>query len=65
MKEVDPEGRDPAPRRMVLIGHSQGGLLARLMVSESASCFWDSASSVPPMTRKMASHAGAGAALAA
>ena len=35
VKEVDPEGRDPALRRMVLIGHSQGGLLARLMVSES------------------------------
>jgi len=47
VKEVDPEGRDPALRRMVLIGHSQGGLLARLMVSESASRFWDSASSVP------------------
>ena len=45
VKEVDPEGRDPALRRMVLIGHSQGGLLARLMVSESGSRFWDSASS--------------------
>ena len=47
VKEVDPEGRDPALRRMVLIGHSQGGLLARLMVSESGSRFWDSVSSVP------------------
>ena len=47
VKEVDPEGRDPALRRMVLIGHSQGGLLARLMVSDSGSRFWDNASKVP------------------
>lgn len=31
--ELDPEGTDEALRRMVLIGHSQGGLLVRLMVS--------------------------------
>jgi pimeloyl-ACP methyl ester carboxylesterase len=30
--ELDPEGRDPALRHMVLVGHSQGGLLARLML---------------------------------
>ncbi len=47
VQEVDPDGRDPALRRMVLIGHSQGGLLARLMVSESGSRFWDNASKVP------------------
>jgi len=32
--ELDPEGTDEALRRMVLIGHSQGGLLARLVVSQ-------------------------------
>src|SRR4030095_13161428 len=27
VKEVDPEGKDPALQQMVVIGHSQGGLL--------------------------------------
>jgi pimeloyl-ACP methyl ester carboxylesterase len=38
--QLDPEGRDPALRRMVVVGHSQGGLLARLMVVESGDAFW-------------------------
>ena len=29
---LDPNGQDPALRQMVLIGHSQGGLLVKLMV---------------------------------
>lgn len=29
---LDPDGTDAALRRMVIVGHSQGGLLARLMV---------------------------------
>ena len=28
--QLDPEGKDPALRRMVLIGHSQGGLLVKM-----------------------------------
>ena len=32
---------DPALRKMVLIGHSQGGLLTRLMVTDSGQPFWD------------------------
>jgi pimeloyl-ACP methyl ester carboxylesterase len=47
VKELDPEGRDPALRRMVLIGHSQGGLLTRLMVTDSGDRFWNAASRVP------------------
>jgi pimeloyl-ACP methyl ester carboxylesterase len=47
VKEVDPEGKDPALKNMVLIGHSQGGLLTRLMITESGTRFWDSAASVP------------------
>jgi len=30
--EFDPEGQDPALRQIVLIGHSQGGLLVKLML---------------------------------
>lgn len=44
---LDPTGEDPALRRMVLIGHSQGGLLARIMASRSGSRFWDAVSDVP------------------
>jgi pimeloyl-ACP methyl ester carboxylesterase len=47
VKELDPEGKDPALRRMVLIGHSQGGLLARLMVTESGTRFWDNLTTTP------------------
>ena len=47
VEEVDPEGKDPALQNMVLIGHSQGGLLTRLMITESGTRFWDSAVSVP------------------
>jgi pimeloyl-ACP methyl ester carboxylesterase len=51
--ELDPEGRDPALRRMVLIGHSQGGLLSRLMVTDSGDRFWRNVSSVPFEEAKM------------
>jgi hypothetical protein len=44
LSELDPEGRDPALRRMVVIGHSQGGLLARLQVISSGTRFWDNIS---------------------
>jgi len=47
VKDLDPEGRDPALRRMVLIGHSQGGMLARLMVTDSGDRFWSNVSDVP------------------
>jgi hypothetical protein len=47
IKEVDPEGNDPALGRMVLIGHSQGGLLTQLMVTTSGTRFWDGVTKVP------------------
>lgn len=47
LTELDPQGRDAALRRMVVIGHSQGGLLTRLIVSHSGSRFWDVNSTVP------------------
>jgi hypothetical protein len=45
--ELDPQGADRALRRMVLIGHSQGGLLTKLMVVDSGSRFWDNVSETP------------------
>jgi pimeloyl-ACP methyl ester carboxylesterase len=45
--KVDPGGKDPALRKMVVIGHSQGGLLTRLMVTDSGTLFWDNMSRIP------------------
>jgi pimeloyl-ACP methyl ester carboxylesterase len=35
VKELDPEGRDDALQQMVIIGHSQGGLLTKLTASNT------------------------------
>jgi pimeloyl-ACP methyl ester carboxylesterase len=40
-RDLDPEGKDPALRQMVVVGHSQGGLLAKAMVVSSGDAFWD------------------------
>jgi pimeloyl-ACP methyl ester carboxylesterase len=45
--DLDPDGTDQALRRMVLIGHSQGGLLAKLMVVDGGTRFWDNVSETP------------------
>jgi pimeloyl-ACP methyl ester carboxylesterase len=45
--QLDPEARDPALQRMVVVGHSQGGLLAKLMAVESGDAFWRNISSRP------------------
>jgi pimeloyl-ACP methyl ester carboxylesterase len=40
VKQLDPAGKDHALRQMVVIGHSQGGLLARLSVVHSGDRLW-------------------------
>jgi len=47
MARLDPEGKDPALRRMVLIGHSQGGLLVKMQVINSGDRIWNAASRKP------------------
>jgi hypothetical protein len=47
VQDLDPEGTDPALRRMVVIGHSQGGLLTKLTAVDSGTRFWDRISSTP------------------
>jgi pimeloyl-ACP methyl ester carboxylesterase len=63
-KDLDPEGKDPALKQMVVIGHSQGGLLTKMMVVDSGNRFWSNVTSVPfeqadldPETRELASRA--------
>ena len=44
---LDPEGRDPALARLVLVGHSMGGLHAKMMVVDSGTAIWDAIATVP------------------
>lgn len=44
---LDPEGTDPALKQMVVIGHSQGGLLTKMTAIDSGDLFWRNASSKP------------------
>ncbi len=45
--ELDPEGKDPALQNMVVMGHSQGGLLTKLTAIDSGTKFWDMISDKP------------------
>lgn len=47
VKEIDPEGKDPALQKMVIIGHSQGGLLAKMTAVSSGTRFWENVSREP------------------
>jgi pimeloyl-ACP methyl ester carboxylesterase len=44
--ELDPEGKDPGLKQMVVIGHSQGGLLTKMTVIDSGTHLWPF--TVPP-----------------
>lgn len=44
---LDPDGTDPAREGMVLVGHSLGGVLSRLLLADSGEVLWDAAFSVP------------------
>jgi len=48
VRALDPEGKDPALREMVVMGHSQGGLLTKLTVVESGGRFWKNVSDESP-----------------
>jgi len=45
---LDPQGKDQALQQIVLIGHSQGGLLAKWVSINSGSRLWDVLSTKPP-----------------
>jgi pimeloyl-ACP methyl ester carboxylesterase len=48
VRTLDPQGKDPALQQIVLIGHSQGGLLAKWVTIDSGSRLWDTLSEKPP-----------------
>ena len=47
VRSLDPEGRDEALKHMVLIGHSQGGLLVKMTVISTGSKLWDGVAKKP------------------
>ncbi len=47
VRALDPDGADAALKQMVIIGHSQGGILAKFPVIDSGTRFWDNGSEVP------------------
>lgn len=44
---LDPEQTDPALRSMVLVGHSMGGLIAKLQITHSDELIWNKLSNRP------------------
>jgi triacylglycerol esterase/lipase EstA (alpha/beta hydrolase family) len=62
VEEIDPEGKDPGLKQMIVMGHSQGGLLTKMTVVDSGMDLWPF--SVPPEelnvsaeTRELLTHA--------
>jgi pimeloyl-ACP methyl ester carboxylesterase len=47
-RRLDPGGRDAALDRMVVVGHSMGGLLAKMLVQDSGTRLWDLYAARPP-----------------
>jgi len=45
--QINPEGSDPCVRDMIVLGHSQGGLLTKLTSIDSGDAYWSNLSSVP------------------
>ena len=41
VKIYDPEGKDPALQHIIVIGHSQGGLLAKLTATDTGDKLWN------------------------
>jgi hypothetical protein len=47
LTRLDPAGTDPALRKMLLIGHSQGGLLVKMQVISTGDRLWNAVSRKP------------------
>ena len=47
LERLDPDGRDPALRNIVLVGHSMGGIVSKLQVTRSDGVLWSGVSKRP------------------
>jgi pimeloyl-ACP methyl ester carboxylesterase len=45
---LDPKGNDPSRKGLVLIGHSMGGMISRMLCEYSTDAIWQAAFTVPP-----------------
>jgi pimeloyl-ACP methyl ester carboxylesterase len=45
---LDPKGTDPSRKGLVLIGHSMGGMISRMLCEYSGETIWQAAFTVPP-----------------
>ncbi|MFT5299896.1 MAG: triacylglycerol esterase/lipase EstA (alpha/beta hydrolase family) [Mariniblastus sp.] len=45
--QLDPTKSNPAMSQMVLVGHSMGGLVSKLLITESGTQLWDAVSCRP------------------
>lgn len=46
--KYDPDGTNPNFNKMVILGHSMGGLLTRFLIADSGELFWEGTFSKPP-----------------
>lgn len=58
-QELDPQGRDSVLDHMVLVGHSMGGLVSRLLTADGGDDFWGLVSDEPFTKVKLAPRARA------
>jgi pimeloyl-ACP methyl ester carboxylesterase len=56
---LDPHGQDPALHHIVLIGHSQGGLLAKWVTIDSGAQLWATFSDKPPEALRLSASSKA------
>ena len=54
MATFDPSGSEPALRQMVVVGHSQGGLLTKILAQDSGLAVWDAVVNVPYPASRLA-----------
>ena len=52
-KSLDPDGRDPAMQRTVVIAHSMGGILTKSLVVDPRDAFWDAIFTRPMSTMNL------------
>lgn len=55
-ERFDPDGRDACLQEMVVIGHSQGGLLTKMTVIDSGNAFWENISGRPFAEARLSDH---------
>jgi pimeloyl-ACP methyl ester carboxylesterase len=64
VRQLDPDGKDPALQHLVLVGHSMGGLHAKLQVVDSGTAVWEAIArrpfeqmTMPPQHREFVRNA--------